>query len=76
MRPLTTRTITELPPTMDLAILERLIEDLDAAASCTATTPQAWAARLRAVGERDTGHAHGILQAHEVDPRDPLPWPI
>lgn len=73
---ITARTITELPPSMDLAILERLIEEFDAATSCAAAAPQAWSARLRSVGERDAGSPQGFVHAKDADPRAPLPWLI
>ena len=76
LRATTTRPITNLPPAMDLAILERLIEDLDAAASTCAIAPDSLAAHLRAVRERDASSAHGFLHVLDTDPRDGLPWLI
>lgn len=61
---------------MDLAILERLIEDLDGAAPSRDLAPDSLAARLRAVRERDASNAHGILHVLDADPRDALPWLI
>ena len=61
---------------MDLAILERLIEDLDSAASASGSAPDSLAARLRAVRERDESSAHGFLHVLDADPRDALPWLI